>query len=338
MTEHITKQDKEEIVAEPATNNSRPAEPTPGVAPQYSTQRSFGSLKSFFTPNSPALAFGMGALALLVLGLFVWLIVRTNRGGTTDPRVVQTTSPSPSPGNGAQVAANPLATPTPTPQILLALKDGENQVGIDDRGNLVGLDNFPHRDMVKAALITEQAANLVAVSGVGSQASVLRSGPDEGPGFALLGPVGKVIFSTKPTLSWSPLEGAGEYRVEIYDSNFSLVASSPPLTANSWTVPNALDRGQIYSWHVTATKDGAQVKTPVPPAPEAKFKTLDPKLAADVTAARKDYRGSHLALGVLYAQSGMLDEAEREFIALVRANPQSETASKLLANVRAAKK
>ena len=267
----------------------------PHVDRQSIPQRPPGFLRSLFSRTSPAFAFGMGALALLILGLFVWLIVRTNRGGTADPRVVQTAGPAPSPGNGAQVTASPVATPTPTPQILLALNDGANQVGIDERGNLVGLDNFPHREMIKAALITEQAANLVAVSGVGSPQGVLRGGPDEGRGFAPLSPVGKVIFSNKPKLSWSALDGAGEYRVEIYDSNFSLVASSPPLTSTSWAVPNALERGEIYSWQVIATKDGAQIKTPIPPAPEAKFKTLDAKRVADITAARKDYRGSNLA-------------------------------------------
>ena len=91
------------------------------------------------------------------------------------------------------------------------------------------------------------------------------------------------------------------------------------------------------SWQVTATKDSAKIKSPVPPAPEAKFKILDTKPAADVTLARKNYAGSHLALGVLYAQSGLLDEAETEFGALVRANPQSEVARKLLNNVRTAR-
>jgi hypothetical protein len=42
-------------------------------------------------------------------------------------------------------------------------------------------------------------------------------------------------------------------------------------------------------------------------------------------------------LGVLYAQAGLLDDAEREFSALLRANPKSEVARKLLSNVRATK-
>lgn len=45
--------------------------------------------------------------------------------------------------------------------------------------------------------------------------------------------------------------------------------------------------------------------------------------------------GSHLTLGVLYAQAGLLDDAERELQLLLRANPQSALAQKLLRGVRA---
>jgi hypothetical protein len=41
-----------------------------------------------------------------------------------------------------------------------------------------------------------------------------------------------------------------------------------------------------------------------------------------------------LTLGILYAQSGLLDDAEREFQALLRANPQSPLVRKLLRIVR----
>jgi hypothetical protein len=44
-------------------------------------------------------------------------------------------------------------------------------------------------------------------------------------------------------------------------------------------------------------------------------------------------RRSHLALGIFYARAGMVEEAERELTALVRQNPKSQVARKLLRSV-----
>jgi hypothetical protein len=47
---------------------------------------------------------------------------------------------------------------------------------------------------------------------------------------------------------------------------------------------------------------------------------------------------SHLVKGVVYAEAGLLNEAELEFNALLRENPQSSAVQKLLQSVRAAKR
>lgn len=300
------------------------------------------NIRSLFGINSPILAFGMGALVMLIVGGLVFLIVRAKRTGAGGPQVAQTSSPAPTaaPAINPQTGAIPLPTPSPSPQVLLALNDGAKQIGIDEHGNLVGLDDLPPgaKETVKTALITQQAVNLATLSDVGSPQGVLRGGANPGSSFAPLSPMGKVLVTARPTLRWSKLDGATEYRVEIYDSNFSLAASSPPLTSNSWNLPNALERGEVYTWQVTATKDGEKIKSPIAPAPEAKFKILDAKRADELAAARKNYASSHLALGVLYAQAGLLDEAETEFNALAKANPQSDVALKLLKNLQAARK
>ncbi|MBC7909194.1 MAG: zf-HC2 domain-containing protein [Pyrinomonadaceae bacterium] len=340
---------RDEIAADLATEYAPPAQAIRSTAQTPSLAQRFSSyLKSLFAFNSPAMAFGMGALALVVVGGFVWLIIRANRTNTTEPQVVQTASPTPtaSPEKGAQPdtgpSQSPVPSPTASPQVLLALNDGAYQVAIDEQGNVSGLNDLPpgYREMVRTALTSERAANPASVSGLGGRQSQLRgsAAPDLGSVLALRAPVGKVVLSNQPTLSWSALNGATEYKVAVYDSNFNLVASSPSLVKNFWTVSPALPRGQIYSWQVTAIKDGAEVKVPLPPAPEAKFKTLDQRRANQVQQAQKNYSNSRLTMGVLYAQAGMLDEAEHEFYMLVVANPKSEVARKLLNNVRAAKK
>jgi hypothetical protein len=74
------------------------------------------------------------------------------------------------------------------------------------------------------------------------------------------------------------------------------------------------------------------------PAPEAKFKVLDEVLYQEVRRTRQAYNGSHLTLGILYTRYGLLDEAEQEFRALVRENPQSDLARRLLRNVELMKR
>ena len=115
---------------------------------------------------------------------------------------------------------------------------------------------------------------------------------------------------------------------------FNLVAASPQLTENSWTAPQPLARGRVYGWQVKAIKEGQESKSPRPPAPQAKFRILDQAKANELAQAQRAYASSHLALGLLYAQAGLLEEAQQEFRALQKANPNSEIPRRLLENLR----
>lgn len=300
------------------------------------------SLNSIFSFRSPALAVGFGTAALLLIGVAVWLAWRSSQPENNPPHeVAQNPGPTPTvtptPATSPQDDINPSPTPTPeaTPQALLALNDGSRRIAIDEQGNLTGLDELSpaHRQAVKNGLATQQVVNPSALAGVRGLRGALR-GESNGSEFAPLNPVGKVIFTNRPTFSWNRLDGATAYKVVVYDSTFNAVSSSPQLTTNSWANPHALKRGEIYSWQVIATKDGQEIKVPVPPASEARFKVLEQGAANELERARRSYGGSHLALGVLYAQAGLLDEAEREFNILLKANPNSDVARNLLRNVR----
>ena len=61
---------------------------------------------------------------------------------------------------------------------------------------------------------------------------------------------------------------------------------------------------------------------------------LDQTKANELAHAKNAGGKSHSTLGILYAQSGLLEDAEREFQTLLRANPQSTLVRKLLRNVR----
>jgi hypothetical protein len=158
---------------------------------------------------------------------------------------------------------------------------------------------------------------------------------DQGESFAVVGPVGTMVSSGRPTFRWNMLKGASGYAVKVYDTNFNQVDSSPALTGTEWTPARPLPPGKVYTWQVTATKEGSEVVSPAPPMPEARFKVLGNAEGEELTRALASGRDSHLARGVIYTRAGLLAEAEQEFEALVHMNPRSQAARKLLDNVRA---
>jgi hypothetical protein len=154
--------------------------------------------------------------------------------------------------------------------------------------------------------------------------------------FSIVGPAGEVLLSNQPTFRWKAMAGANGYVVEVYDPQFKLIASSPQLTALSWTT--TLARGNVYAWQVKASKDGEEVIAPRPPAPQAKFRVLEQAKANELARAKRLFGTSHLTLGLLYADAGLLSEAEREFRLLRAANPNSELARNLLRQIQALRK
>lgn len=213
-------------------------------------------------------------------------------------------------------------------------------VKIDAQGNIAGLETLlpPYRQAVSAALGTGQVKTPLAISSLTGKAGVLMGGAANGVAFPLLRPIGTAVSSVQPTFRWQALAGASSYRVTVTDADFNVIAQSPLVSSASsfltWTIGEALERGRVYVWTVTAIKDGKELISPVPPAPEARFKVLEKDRVDEVVAARKAHPDSHLVAGLAYAQAGLLDEAEREFQLLARANPASEVARKLLRSVK----
>jgi hypothetical protein len=287
-------------------------------------------------PRSQALVFGsaLTAIILLVAGWLIWQAMRRNE---KQPDITRT-SPSP-------------ATPTITPVVstdppaggagetlLARLNDGAGQVSLDRDGALTGVDNMPpaYRQMIRDALSNQRLERSPLLAGLPRHGSLLIRGPDnQVNGFSVIEPVGKVTFSNRPTFQWSRFEGATSYVVEIYDDAFQLISTSPTLSGNTWAPPETLKRGGVYSWQVRAVKDGQEFITPRMPAPPAKFRILDQARANELTRASRVYASSHLTMALLYTQAGLIDEAEQEFLALQRANPDSEITRRLLANLQA---
>lgn len=228
-----------------------------------------------------------------------------------------------------------LSTSTQAP---LALNDGGGRVILDERGRIITPRDVPsaYQEMMKGALGTRRVKRPSELASLLGVAGRLRSASSEDIPFELIAPLGTVIENQRPTLRWQPLRGATSYSVTVTDRE-NVVATSPPLSGSEWTLPEPLSRGVIYTWQVTALKDGERVTSPPPPAPEARFKILEQDKTQELELARKKYPGMHLLLGNLYAEAGLLDEAEKEFQLLLAANPQSPVAAGLLESVRLAR-
>jgi hypothetical protein len=194
------------------------------------------------------------------------------------------------------------------------------------------------RRAITSALTEQRLEASPVMTRLRSEGGSLRGGNGEGRPFMLNSPVGKVIETTSPTFSWSPLAGAGSYVVTVVDDQLNEVAKSGPLTKTEWRLRTPLARGGAYSWQVTALRDGQAITSPVMPAPQAKFVILDRARSEELKRVREAAPRYHLGLGVLYARAGLLDEAEREFRALVKANPESAAARKLLQSARSLRK
>jgi hypothetical protein len=264
----------------------------------------------------PVPAFGAAALAVLVVATIAWLAWRTQEEKA--PEVVAVSSPTP-PVSHPTPSQEPSLQPAPAQEVVAQLNDGEVPPAYQNR--------------VKEVLTSQRIGRSSQLQGLTRPSSTLMGSNNQSE-FSVLEPTGSVSLTDRPAFRWSEMEGATGYVVEVYDDQFKLAASSPQLTNRSWTIPQPLPRGKVYSWQVKAIKDGQEITSPRPPAPQAKFRVLNAAKANEIARAKRAYSSSHLTLGLLYADAGLLKEAEHEFRLLLRANPNSSLARTLLRQVQ----
>jgi predicted anti-sigma-YlaC factor YlaD len=302
--------------------------PPPMGAAAEGRWRRLVAVMASFRPKSPAPVFG-SALAIILLAAAGSLGWRALQGSRARLEVV-VTAPTPS--------VSPSGLPDSTSEgastaVIARLNDGGGQVTLDREGKLFGADHLPpaYRRMIERALTDQEIERSPLLAGLTQPGSMSRGdGGARRGAFSVIEPVGVVTFSDHPTFHWSRLDGATGYVVEVYDERFDPAATSPQVIDTSWTPPQSLKRGGIYYWQVKAVKDGREFKSPRPPAPQAKFRILDEARANELAKARRAYASSRLTLGLLYAKAGLLNEAELEFHALLKANPDSALARRLL--------
>jgi hypothetical protein len=301
----------------------------PMPVPSLATKESWlGRLATSFRV-SPVPAFGAAAMAVLLLAVVAWLVWRGPIDREPEIAVVPTPVSEPSP------SSEPVQPRKPEPAVVVAqVNDGGRVLTLDQEGRLSGADDLPaaYKNLLTKALSTQRIEKSSQLQGLARPPSSLMSSENQTDQFSVIEPVGRVLLTDKPAFQWSPLDGATGYVVEVYDEQFRPVASSPQVNSSSWITK--LPRGNVYSWQVKAFKDGQEITAPRPPAPEARFRVVDQAKANELAQARRAYGSSHLTLALLYADAGLLKEAEQELRLFLKTNPNSELAARLLRQVQ----
>lgn len=287
--------------------------------------------QSWFRPM-PLTAF---AAALVLLIAVVWW----SRKPAPAPAPTIAAQPSPAATQPAPSPLSPSPVPTAPPAVIAALNDKGRQIALDQAGNVTGLPDLSKEAerAVRQALEKQQSEISPEIKQLLRRPATLMSGTDEQQAIKLHSPIGTFVQDTQPTFRWQVMPGAQNYTVLVLDENFNVVATSPPRTQAFWRATASLKRGQEYIWQVTAEVDGKRVTSASASTPEAHFKILPAEKARELQTLLQSH-DSHLLRGSLYAKAGLLDEAEREYQALLKANPHSIVARKLLQHLRAVRK
>lgn len=325
-----------------------PAESVVGKVERGGTKTGIG-LMAFFTPLRRPAQFALLTLLILMLVVATIFFTRARKAQptqantghdekenqNTDNRNALVPNPTPDQPQGTDKNAT-VGDDVPTPP-----QSGSEQGRTDSTAEspATGVEKLSPslQQAITSALSVQRIEKPQVLAELNGKSGTLLSESGDGLPFRLLSPVGKVIQNSRPSFRWNPLTGASSYVVTVVDDNLNVVATSAPLTTTQWSTPTPLKRGGVYSWQVTAYKDGKEIISPVMPAPQVKFKILSQQQNKELEHARRVLPNYHLGLGVLYAQAGLLDEAEREFQAQLKATPRSAVARKLLLSVRSMK-
>ena len=310
-----------------------------GASPVVDAPRE-GWLSSIFRNPIPAFAAIAAVIAVIAA---IWMtrpgaeVATTAETTAAPPQEVETAVTQPDAGESAASVTEPSlpAVNTPQNELVVSVNDGDETIGLSRNGELAGYSTLDtrYRRLVKNALATGKAS-VPDLRDLSTSSGVLMGDNSSGT-FRILSPIGKVISTDAPTFTWQPVPGAGSYVVEVFDRDFNKVASSGELKNTSWK--HKLDRAKIYTWQVTAVRGDERLKAPQRPQPDARFRILDQKTAAELSNLKRNNPRSHFLLGVAYANAGLIDEAIREFEISSRQNPASDVARKMLRQLRTAK-
>ena len=214
-------------------------------------------------------------------------------------------------------------TPSVVTTPSVTLRDGAFRIVATSSGELRGLETMaPNlRSAAWQALVKNNLSIPLSISGLIGRSRGLRSGNARENGATLTAPVGTAVDSGTPTFRWKAMPSTASYVVEVYTDRFQPVVKSPRLKSEEWTSTAELPAG-VFLWQVVITQaNGSTIRIPSEGEPEARFRVLDSAALLELARLRSKANGSHLALGVVYLQKGLLNDAEREWKQLAVDNP-----------------
>ena len=286
-------------------------------------------LPSVQSISSPRLQLAAAAVLLLGLALIIWAVLqpRSEKPQLAGVPPPETSSPDPFPHQ-------PMVPVQPGPGVGSDIDhkiDGAapGQVAANSQEHGAGRQ----QDEIERALLAKNLTMPPAIEMLDrTPAIAIRGNRASIQSFAVARPFTTLINNDRPTFSWTTLNGATSYTVSVYDADLHLVRTSEPLIETQWLMPDRLEAGMVYTWMVTARKDGEEIIAPASPA-RAEFKILGkPELRKLNRRVRRT--ASHAARGVLYAEAGLLDEAEKEFQTHLEFRPTDERVKALLRIVK----
>ncbi len=276
----------------------------------------------------------LGALAMAagLTATVVWFAQTTQRRSAAAPVTIAQGEPS----------ASQATTQAPAPP----------RIALQDNGGVVALDAAGALSLAKPAAALPDALKQDAIAALNAgtlpQTALPRDVRSGGPltlmgeaptaaKFAVLAPIATLVPDARPTFRWQAHPRARGYTVAIFNERLEPVASSGQLTAatTTWAPTADLKPGTTYQWQVTAVlPNGQSEPAPAPPLPEARFRVLSAAQRDTLNQQLAEAGDSNLLRGLVFTHAGVLDEAEHAFAELSAANPTSDRARDLLANVR----
>jgi hypothetical protein len=160
-----------------------------------------------------------------------------------------------------------------------------------------------------------------AVSDAGTRPASLK-GLYAGADAILEYPFAEVVAETQPVLRWKAF--GGSYTVSMSDAS-GLISRRGGLTETRWTPPGALARDRVYTWEV---ESGSQKH-------RGTFRVLGESQLRDLEKVRAAHGSSHLVMGAVNEELGLLTPARVEFEAMAKDRTMATQAAKLLSHVEA---
>lgn len=214
---------------------------------------------------------------------------------------------------------------TKPPAYVASLNDAGGMIQLDVNGFVHVPGGVEHgQETLLADVMKEKALPLAALPSDLAAPPGTLLGPSKPDEFAPLGPLSAIVYTDRPEFRWQALAGATAYEVQIFDSGFRQLDSSGKIRQTSWTPVRPLPRGGLYQWQVIAYRGDDTVRTPTPPAPDARFRILNAQTFEKVEAARTGAQPAHLLAAILLAKAGMKEEARKELESLAAENPDSQ--------------